>query len=153
MHFANFKWSKADIDVTTIPDDTDTGYILEVDLEYPNELHDLHSDLPLAPEHRKPPGSIEGKLSATLYNKRKYVIHFSSLKHNLFLSMKLKNIHRAVSFSQNDWLKPYIDLNTNMRTRATNSFEKDFFKLMNNSVFGETMENMRNRVDIRLAPS
>ncbi|XP_046666612.1 uncharacterized protein LOC124358355 [Homalodisca vitripennis] len=151
MPYKNFKWCKTDIDVTKVPDDAPTGYILEVDLEYPEQLHDLHSDLPLAPERRVPPGSKEEKLLTTLFGKEKYVVHYRNLKQYLSLGMKLKKVHRVISFSQSAWLKPYIDLNTQMRTQARNEFEKDFFKLMNNSVFGKTMENIRNRVDIRLA--
>lgn len=122
-----------------------------MDLEYKKKLHNLHTDLPLAPERKSPPGAKQKKLLVTLYNKEKYVIHYRALKLYLSLGMKLKKIHRAISFSQKDWLKPNIDLNTEMRTNAENSFEKDFFKLMNNFVFGKTMENIRNRVDIRLA--
>lgn len=153
MPYANFKWVEdpQQIDVKSVSDDAEVGYILEVDLEYPQELHDLHSDLPLAPERKTPPGSNQEKLLATLYNKEKYVVHYRNLKQYLSLGMKLRKIHRAISFSQKDWLKSYIQLNTDMRTKAKNEFEKEYYKLMNNSVFGKTMENIRNRVDIRLA--
>uniref|UniRef100_A0A1B6JA38 DNA-directed DNA polymerase n=3 Tax=Homalodisca liturata TaxID=320908 RepID=A0A1B6JA38_9HEMI len=150
LPYANFQWSSTDIDVMKVSDDSPTGYILEVDLEYPEELHDVHSDLPLAPERKVPPGSKMAKLLTTLYSKEKYVVHYKNLKLYLSLGMKLKHVHRVLSFSQSNWLQPYINLNTMERTKAKNDFEKDFFKLMNNSVFGKTMENMRNRVDIRL---
>ena len=122
--------------------------ILEVDLEYPEHLHDLHNDYPLAPE-RLTVNKVE-KLIPNLNDKKKYVIHHETLKLYLSLGLKLTKIHRGIKFDESAWLKPYIDLNTNLRAKATNDFEKDFFKLMNNSVFGKTMENIRNRVDIRL---
>lgn len=109
MPYADFKWSKTDIDVTTVPDTADTGYILEADLEYPQHLHDIHRDLPLAPEQKSPPGTKQEKLLATLYNKEKYVIHYRALKLYLSLGMELKKIHRAINFSQKNWLKSYID--------------------------------------------
>ena len=122
--------------------------ILEVDLTYPEKLHDLHNDYPLAPE-RVTVNKVE-KLIPNLNDKKNYVIHHETLKLYLSLGLKLTKIHRGITFEESAWLKPYIDLNTNLRAKATNDFEKDFFKLMNNSVFGKTMENIRNRVDIRL---
>ena len=122
--------------------------ILEVDLQYPQKLHDLHNDYPLAPE-RLIVNKVE-KLIPNLNEKTKYVIHHETLKLYLSLGLKLTKIHRGISFEESAWLKPYIDLNTDLRAKASNDFEKDFFKLMNNSVFGKTMENIRNRVDIRL---
>ena len=122
--------------------------ILEVDLEYPKVLHDLHNDYPLAPERLKI-GGIE-KLIPNLYDKKNYVVHHKTLKQYKSLGLKITKIHRGIKFEESAWLKPYINLNTDLRTKAKNDFEKDFFKLMNNSVFGKTMENIRSKVDIRL---
>ena len=126
-----------------------TPCILEVDLEYPEKLHDLHSDYPFCPERVKCENGVE-KLIPNLRDKTKYVIHYKNLIQCLRAGMKLKKIHRGIKFVESEWLKPYIEMNTNLRTQAKNNFEKDFYKLMNNSVFGKTMENIRNRVDVKL---
>ena len=89
------------------------------------------------------------KLVCNLYDKKKYVVHIKSLRQALNHGLKLKKIHR-VEFSQKAWLKPYIDMNTELRKLAKNDFEKDLFKLMNNSVFGKTMKNIRNHRNIKL---
>ena len=89
------------------------------------------------------------KLVCNLFNKKKYVAHKNSFKQALNHGLKLKKIHRAIEFNQEAWLKPYIDMNTELRKAAKNDFEKDFFKLMNNSVFGKTMENIRKHRDIQ----
>ena len=126
-----------------------TPCILEVDLEYPEELHDLHNDYPLCPERVECDHGVK-KLIPNLRHKNNYVVHYKTLMQYLNLGMELKKIHRGIKFIECDFLKPYIDMNTNLRTEAKNDFEKDFFKLMINSVFGKTMENIRNRVNIKL---
>ena len=131
-----------------ISEDDGVGCILEVDLEYPRELHDTHNEYPLAPESLKI--NKVNKLIPNLRDKTKYVLHYKNLQHYLELGMVLKKVHRGIKFNEKAWLKDYIQLNTDLRTKGTTQFEKDFFKLMNNSVFGKTMENIRNRVDVRL---
>ena len=90
------------------------------------------------------------KLVCNLYDKKKYVVHINSLKQALNHGLKLKKIHRIIELNQEAWLKPYIDMNTELRKLARNDFEKDLFRLMNNSVFGKTMENIRKYRDIKL---
>ena len=126
-----------------------TTCILEVDLEYPENLHDLHNDYPFCPERVECKNRVE-KLIPNLRNKTKYVIHYKNLIQCLKAGLKLKKIHRGIKFIESEWMKPYIEMNTNLKTKAKNNFEKDFFKLMNNSVFGKTMENIRNRVNVKL---
>src|SRR6218665_232345 len=120
-----------------------TSCILEVDLKYPEKLHDLHNNYPLA-------NSDVAKLIPNLNDKKKCVLHYENLKLYESLGLNIVKIHRGIKFEERAWLKKYIDLNTDLRTRATNEFEKDFFKLMNNSVFGKTLENIENHVDIKL---
>ena len=124
------------------------GYTFGVDVKYPNKLHELHSDLPFLPERMEI--NKCKKLVCNLYNKKKYVAHINALKQALNHGLKLKKIHRVIEFNQEEWLKPYIDMNTELRKLAKNDFEKDLFKLMNNSVFGKTMENIRKHRDITL---
>ena len=123
---------------------SDKGYILEVDVDYPSKLHKLHSDMPYLPEKMK----IDK--TQKLVCKKKYVVHISILKQALNHGLKFKKVHRVIEFNQEVWLKKYIDINTELRKKASNGFEKDFFKLMNNEVFGKTMENMRKHRDIKL---
>ena len=129
-------------------EDSDKGYIFEVDVKYTRRLHDLHSDLPFLPKRMK----IDKckKLVCNLRNKKKYAVHIRPLKQALNYRLKLKKVHRIIEFNQESWLKPYIDMNTELRKIAKNDFQKDFFKLMNNAVFGKTMENIRKHRDTKL---
>ncbi|KAE9543657.1 hypothetical protein AGLY_002053, partial [Aphis glycines] len=147
----DFKWvnNLNNFDVMGISDESPKGYILEVDLSYSKELHDLHSDFPLAPEKHFDDEQLP-KLLTSLYDKKKYIIHYETLKLYIKLGLKITKIHRVLEFSQSPWLKVYIDFNTDFRSKAKNEFEKDYFKLMNNSVYGRTMMNVRNHVDIKL---
>nr|DAC81289.1 TPA_asm: PolB [Corynactis coral adintovirus] len=167
-----FRWLTQEqidnVDLTKYTEDSEKGLVMEVDLEYPEELHDLHNDYPLGPEKVKVTrnmlseyceniaekygiaAGLVHKLIPTLNNKEKYVLHYRNLQLYTDLGLKTTKIHRVLEFNQSPWLKQYIDFNTEKRKSARNAFEKDFFKLMNNSVFGKTMENIRKRVDVRL---
>ena len=167
-----FKWLTEKqinkINLAQYNEDSNKGLLVEVDLEYPKELHDLHNDYPLAAERvcvnkdmlseycktiatkYNISTGLVSKLIPTLSNKEKYVLHYRNLQLYLDLGLKINKVHRVLEFNQSPWLKQYINFNTQKRTQAKNSFEKDFFKLMNNSVFGKTMENLRKRVDVRL---
>ena len=90
------------------------------------------------------------KLVCNIRNKENYVVHIRALKQALDHGLKLTKVHRVIEFRQESWLKPYIDMNTELRKYAKNDFEKDFFKLMNNSAYGKTVENVRNHKDIRV---
>ena len=156
------------INLSKYNENSNKGLLIEVDLEYPKELHDLHNDYPLAAERvcvnkdmlseycktiatkYNISTGLVSKLIPTLSNKEKYVLHYRNLQLYLDLGLKINKVHRVLEFNQSPWLKQYINFNTEKRTQAKNSFEKDFFKLMNNSVFGKTMENIRKRVDVRL---
>ena len=119
-----------------------------MNVKYQKRLHELHSDLPFLSE-RMEINKCE-KLVCNLFNKKKYVTHINLLKQALNHGLKLKKIHRVIEFNQKEWLKPYIDMNTELRKASKNDFGKDLFKLMNNSVFGKTMENIRKHRDIKL---
>ena len=146
-------------------DNGEDGYILEVDLEYPKELHEDHNDYPLTPEKMsvttemlseycrnihsitvKPPT----KLIPNVRNKERYVLHYRLLQLYTNLGLKLTKIHRILKFKQSSWLSKYINFNTEKRAHSTNAFEKDFFKLMNNAIYGKTMENLRKRCNVKL---
>ena len=124
------------------------GYVLKVDVDYPRELQNLHCDLPFLPE--KIVVNNTKKLICNLQDKKDYVVHINVLKQALDHGLKLIKVHQVIEFDQEAWLKEYINFNTELRKKATNDFEKDFFKLMNNAVFGKTMENIRKHRDMKL---
>ena len=148
-----FKWvndiSKMDEDFLKDYNKNDNkGYILNVDIDYPSKLQNLHSDLPFLPERMIINNTK--KLVCNLHDKKNYIVHINVLKQALDHGLKLRKVHRVIEFEQEAWLKEYIDVNTELRKKATNDFENDFFKLMNNAVFGKTMENDRKHQDIKL---
>jgi len=128
------------------PSSKKKGYIFEVDLEYPTELWESHNDYPLASEKMNVNG-VE-KLISHFKPRKNYVVHYRNLRQCLEMGMRITAVHRGISFNQSFWMEPYIRKNTELRKTAANSFEKDFFKLMNNSVFGKTIENIRKRQDL-----
>ena len=169
--------------IMRLTDEGEEGYIFEVDLEYPNEIHDLHNDYPMAISRelvnynnlseyqiKVAPRNTKGeiiqskveKLIPSLSNKTKYVVHYRNLKYYMSMGLKVKKVHRILTFKQTDFLKKYIDFNSDMRagkvknedgtvtTKKVTDFEKDFYKLMNNSVYGKTLENVKNRMDADL---
>ena len=124
------------------------GYLLEVDVRYPKELHNSQNNPPFMCERMKING-VE-KLYPNLYYRKRYVIHIRALEEALKHGLVLECIHKAIEFKQSTWMKEYVDFNTKLRTAAANDFEKDFYKLMNNSVFGKMMENIRKHSNIKL---
>ena len=145
-----FKWVDVNPnEISELATRTEKGYILEVDVSYPKELHNSDNDLPFMCERMEING-VE-KLVPNLRDKKNYVIHIQALNQVLQHGLRLDGIHRAIEFDQLPWLKTYIDFNTQLRMAATNDFEKGFFKLMNNLVFGKTMANIRKHRNIGLA--
>ena len=169
LPYKEFRWSEDDLEtILSTPDDEPLGYILEVDLEVPEELHDKFNSYPLAPEHitvdeqdlsPESRALLENlnlkhastrKLVPNLKNKEKYVLHYRNLKLYKQQGLIITKVHRVLEFAQKAWLKEYIDFNTNMRKQAKNTFEKNFFKLCNNAVYGKTIESIRKRTCVKL---
>jgi hypothetical protein len=160
-----------EIEIETIlktADDSDVGYIVECDLEFPEEIQDKLKEFPPCPETLAPTKDMLSqyqqktvekndmkigkcaKLIPHFMKHEKYCIHYRNLKFVKDLGVNITKVHNVVQFKQKPWLKTYIDFNTDKRKEAKNEFEKDFFKLMNNAVFGKTMENVKNRIQLHL---
>ena len=169
LPYKDLKFSTATLDeVLSTDDDADTGYVLEVDLSFPKEIHEKVKQFPPCPENVAPPEDwmsqfqkdlakekkikvgMSKKLTPHLHPHKNYVIHYRNLKYAVGLGVEVTAVHNVVSFTQSKWMEPYIAGNSKRRGKAKNEFEKDFYKLMNNSVFGKTMEDVRNRIKLHL---
>ena len=162
--------------ILNLDENASEGYVFELDLEYPEEIHDKTRDFPLAPESMEVTGEMISpfmkeyyeklmeqrhcsnknfkscrKLLMTQYDKYNYVVHFAILKFYIMMGLKINKIHNVVKFSQKAFLEPYIKFNSEKRAQAKNSFEKDFYKLKNNSLFGKTMEDVRKRMNYKVS--
>ena len=173
LPLSDFKWLKNEFlnelnenykKLMEFGDNDEKGFIFEVDILIPASIHDKLNDYSI-PESLKvtpqmlSPYCVEtskdlhinkdtvNKLVPNLMNKTNYVAHYRNIKNLIDLGCIITKVHRGIEFKQSKWLKTYIDFNTNERAKSTNNFEKDFFKLMNNSVFGKTMQNVRNQID------
>ena len=150
------------------PNNSLIGYILEVDLEYPTYLHDLHNDYPLCPENIEfsydmlsryckdiadrygiKVGGVK-KLIPSLGDKVEYVVHYRNLKYYLSLGMKLVKIHRILSVKQSNWLKVFTDFNTEKRKQSNDEFNIGLYKLFTNCIYGKSIENIRKRLNVKL---
>ena len=117
-------------------------------MDCPKDLHKNYNELPFLAGIMKI-GKVE-KLVPNLKDKKGHVVHIRALNRALKHGLKLKKVHRVIEFKQSSWIKPYIMLNTRLRTSSKNEFEKDFLQLMNNRVFGKAMENIKNDKDMKL---
>ena len=167
-----FRWlsgmEQNNLIIENIADDSEDGYILEVDLSYPNELHDRHNDFPLAPQAVEIKQEMlseyqiqliellniehinSSKLIPNLLNKSKYICHYRNLKLYISLGMVITKIYRVLTFKQSAWMQEYIQFNTEKRRLCESEFERDFFKLLNNSIYGKSLQNQRKQVNIHL---
>ena len=172
LPFANFTWCKIETKlVENIIQNTNLenkGYILEVDLEYPESLHDLHNDFPLAPEKLKisfndlspfaqklcsqlnlKSNLNTSKLIPNLNNKDNYVLYYKNLQLYLKLGLKLKKVHKILQFDEKPIMKEYIEFNSKKRAESSNAFDISFYKFLSNSLFGKTMERPENKSQIK----
>ena len=156
-------------EILATADCSSIGYYVEVDLEYPTNLHDKHSDFPLAPEKRvvenewlseyqhsiknqnRLPSSNVKKLLQTLFNKWNYVVHYKLLQLYVKLGLRVIKVHKVLQFTQSPWLEPYISLNSRMRKEATSVFAQNYYKLMNNAMYGKTCESKRTRSNVKIS--
>ena len=160
-----------DVELNTIlktANDSEIGFVLEVDLNYPDALHIMHKDFHLAPTKEKidrntlsecQMGPLDQacnrrvttpKFVQTLFANKNYTVHYITLKLYVDLDLKVTKVHRVLQLKQEKLLEPHISLNTRMRTQSKNKFEKWFHKLMNNFCYGKTLESKRNRVNVKL---
>ena len=152
-------------DILNTSDDSDIGYFIEVDLIYPNNIKQKTKNFPFAPMNKKinpdnfndymkeikPDTNIQpSKLICDWSDKKNYLIHYRLLKFYIRHGMIVDKIHNVISFKQSRWLEKYINFNTQKRNKAKNDFEKDFYKLLINAFYGKTMENVRNRLKIKI---
>ena len=171
---SDFEWSEirdVDVLIKTYAQNPSEGCFVKCDLRYPEELHDEHSDYPLAPERKLVTNEMLSpyaaavktkleiaddtceKLVPNLCDKERYVLDIRNLAYYVEKGMEVTKVHKVITFKQEEWLKPYIDSNTAKRAKAKNDFEKDYYKLKNNAVFGKCMENLRGRVDMQFVTS
>lgn len=166
LPYKDFDWNNDEWTtekIMNIGDKDEKGYLFSVDLHIPEELHEHMNNYPPCPENISINKDMLGnwqqeeykksnikKLCCTFYDKIDYVVNYRYLKLVLSLGVKLLKVNKVLEYTQTDFLKKYIMMNTNLRKESKNEFEKDFYKLMNNSVFGKTMENVRNRINFRL---
>ena len=149
----SFKWEQ-DLSIFTpdfiknFDENSDIGYLFYADIEYTHTLRDKHRDMPFLP-NRTLVNKVN-KLICSEYDKPNYSVHILALQQALKHGLILKKVHKVISFRQGAWLEPYINMNTELRTKANNEFEKDYYKLKNNSVYGKIMENIRKHRDIHL---
>ena len=155
-------------DIRLVMKDSNIGPILKVVMGYPEELHDLHNEYSYFVEgvvvkkdmlsdycstvsagHKIKSGNCQ-KLFLNLCNEKKYVIHKRNFKQAVDALLMVPKIHRVLQFKQKPWMNEYIDFNTEQHKLAKNDFEKDFFKLLNNSVYGARLEDVRKRQNIKL---
>ena len=159
------------LDLDSISENSSIGYFLEVDLEYPSKLQDFHNNYPLASEKLEISSDMlskycsdiadnygikvggVSKLVPNLRDKEKYIVHYRNLRFYLSLGIKLSKVHRVIKFKQSNWLKEHIDFNTEKKKNSRNSFERSFFKLLVNSIYGKCMENIRKRINVKLINS
>ena len=162
----NFKWNSDEWTkekILSLDDEGSTGYLFSVDLSLDDSLHDHFNNYPLCPEsisikkddlndwqQQDYKESKIKKLCLTFENKTNYVVNYRYLKLVLSLGYTLDKVNKVLEYTQTDFLKEYIMMNTQLRTIATNDFEKDFYKLMNNAIYGKTLENVRVRINFRL---
>jgi len=169
-----FKWKRVmstQEQIMKLKENSKKGWVLEVNLEYLEELQEAHDSYPLAPE-KKAIGvekmseyqkrmmddlgldfSKSEKLVFTLENKSNDIVHCKNLQFYISQGMRLKKVPRVIEFDQEPWMEPYIQMNTEFRKEGKSEFETNFYRLMNNLVFGKTMENLRNRVDVKIVRS
>ena len=173
LPYKGFRWLSPkeidNFDVQNVAVNSKLGYILQVDLQYPFELHDAHNMLPLAPEKMKIQYNDLSpfvrnvvdllkikvsdkilKLVPNLRDKSNYILHYRNLQFYLQKGMHLTNIHKILCFKQKPWMRRYIDFNTQKRQLAASTFDRNFFKLMTNAVYGKSLENQKKRIDFRL---
>ena len=175
LPIGEFCWLTAEecetIDWRTQVDDQDYGYFVECDFHYPDELHDIHNDYPLAPErllveerllsneqhglreHYAISHTASSKLIPNFFDKTNQLVHYRNLQFYIEHGLRLTKVHRALRFKQSRWLRPYVQANTELRAKSSDPVEVKLRKDMNNSIYGKTCENLTKRTDIRLVAS